>query len=72
MEVILGVDGEAISGLKVSELREIVLLSINDFLVKGGFSVCKCELDWIRSEGGKEIGGHVGKATEWEDNQVVI
>jgi len=71
----LGVDGEAICRLEVSELREIFLLSINDLLVKGGFkvlSVCECELDWVRGEGSKEVQGHVGKVAEWKNNQVVI
>jgi hypothetical protein len=74
-EAILGVDGEAVGGLQDSELRENFFLSIDDFLVKGGFKVfCVCErkFDWVRGEGGKEVWGHVGKVAEWEDNQVVI
>jgi len=75
VEAILGVNGEAIRGLEVPELREIFFLSINDLLVKGGFEVfgvCEREFDWFRGEHGKEVWGHVGKAAEREDNQVVI
>jgi hypothetical protein len=74
-EAILGVDGEVVSGLEDSELREIFLLSINDLLVEGGFkvfSVCERELDWVRGKGGEKIRGHVGEAAEREDNKVVI
>ena len=48
MEAILGVNGEAIRGLEVPELREIFFLSINDFLAEGGFEVfgvCEHKLD---------------------------
>ena len=74
-EAILGVDGEAVGGLQDSELRENFFLSIDDFLVKGGFKVfCVCErkFDWVRGEGGKEVWGHVGKVAKRENNQVVI
>jgi hypothetical protein len=74
-EAVLGVNGEAISRLQDSELREIFFLSINDSLVKGGFKVfgvCERKLDWVRGEGGKEVLGHVGKAAEWEDDEMVI
>jgi hypothetical protein len=74
-EAILGVDGEAITRLEVVELREIFLLSINNFLVEGGFhifGVCKCKFYWVRGEGCKEVGGHVHEATEGEHDKVVI
>jgi hypothetical protein len=75
VEAILGVNGEAIGGLEVPELRVIFLLSINDLLVEGGFkvfSVCEHEFDWVGGEGSKEVRRHVGEAAEREDNQVVI
>jgi hypothetical protein len=75
VEAILGVNGEAIGGLQGPELREIFLLSINDFLVEGGFevfSVCECEDNWVRGKGGEEVWGHVGKVAEREDNEMVI
>jgi len=71
VEAILGVDGEAVCGLEVPELREIFLLSINDLSVERGFKVfrvCKRKLNGVRGEGGKEVGGHVGKVAEWQDN----
>jgi hypothetical protein len=74
-EAILGVDGEAIGGLQGSELREIFFLSINDFLVEGGFKVfgvCERKLDGVRGKGGKKVWGHVGEAAEWKDDEMVI
>jgi hypothetical protein len=74
-EAVLGVNGEVMGGLQGPELREMFFLSINDFLVEGGFKVfgvCERKLDWVRGEGGKEVWGHVGEVAEREDDKMVV